>query len=70
MNPNIKRRHWLQLEKVLKCKFSQDGSKTLNQLEELGIFNYPEVVADLSAQASSDSTLEGLLKKVFTYLFI
>ncbi|XP_066905838.1 dynein axonemal heavy chain 6 isoform X4 [Halyomorpha halys] len=64
LNPNVKRRHWLLLEKILNCKFLPDEVKTLKKLEELGMFNYPEVIADLSAQASSESALEGLLKKV------
>ena len=37
---------------------------TLELLESLGIFKYPNELMEVSAQASSEASLEALLKKV------
>ncbi|CAG9860518.1 unnamed protein product [Phyllotreta striolata] len=63
-NPNLKARHWIQIESLLNHKFKPDDIVTLEVLEQLGVFNYPNELMEISSQASSEAGLEILLKKV------
>ncbi|CAH1104335.1 unnamed protein product, partial [Psylliodes chrysocephalus] len=63
-NPNLKARHWIQIESLLIHKFKPDEIITLEILEQLGVFNYPNELMEISSQASSEAGLEVLLKKV------
>lgn len=63
-NTALRNRHWLKIENVLNYKFKPDEVMTLSLLEELKVFNYPDEIMDISGQASSEYSLELLLKKV------
>lgn len=64
-NPSLKQRHWDGIEKVVDCTFKEDEPITLGLLVEIGAFEHSEEIQEISAQASSEASLEGILKKVF-----
>lgn len=64
-NPSLRQRHWMKIENVLNHKFKAEEVVTLELLEELGVFNYPDELMEVSGQASSEAGLEALLKRVF-----
>lgn len=63
-NPNLKQRHWLTIEQLLKTKFLPEVPVTLELLESLGVFELPTELTEISGQASSEAGLEALLYKV------
>ncbi|XP_022919976.1 dynein axonemal heavy chain 6 [Onthophagus taurus] len=63
-NPSLKTRHWMKIENVLNHKFKADEVITLELLESLGCFGYPDELMEISGMASSEASLEILLKKV------
>ncbi|GJQ70897.1 hypothetical protein Trydic_g814 [Trypoxylus dichotomus] len=63
-NPSLKQRHWMKIENLLGHKFKIDETVTLHLLESLQVFNYPAELLEISGQASSEASLEALLKKV------
>lgn len=63
-NPALKQRHWIKIETVLNHKFKPDVPLTLELLENLNVFSYPNELLEISGQASSESGLESLLRKV------
>ncbi|XP_017780151.1 PREDICTED: dynein heavy chain 6, axonemal [Nicrophorus vespilloides] len=63
-NPALRQRHWLKIEVLLNHKFKPDEELTLELLESLKVFSYPEELMEISGQASSEFSLEALLKKV------
>ncbi|CAG9827749.1 unnamed protein product [Diabrotica balteata] len=63
-NPALKNRHWILVENLLNHKFKPDELMTLELLENLGVFNNPAELMEISGQASSEAGLEALLKKV------
>jgi dynein heavy chain len=62
-NPNIRPRHWEVMKKAMGINLT-DENITLKELLDLGIENYVELIQETSAQASSEFSLEALLKKV------
>lgn len=66
-NPALKQRHWVQIENVLNYKFKADQVITLELLENLNVFSYPNELMEISGQASSESGLEMLLRKVILW---
>lgn len=63
-NPNLKNHHWIKIEHILGTTFPTNQSLTLIMLEKLGAFKYGSEIIDVSIQASSEATLEAMLKKV------
>ncbi|KAK9722971.1 AAA+ lid domain [Popillia japonica] len=63
-NPSLKQRHWMKIENLLGHKFKADETVTLQLLESLQVFNYPAELMEISGQASSEASLEALLRKV------
>lgn len=63
-NQSLRNRHWLKIEAILKHKFKADEKVTLELLENLQCFAYPNELMELSGQASSEASLEAMLKKV------
>lgn len=63
-NPNLKQRHWLKVEGILNYKFIPNEVLTLKKFEDLGAFQFMNELQEVSAQASSEASLELLLKKV------
>lgn len=66
-NPSLKSRHWTLIEEVIKHKFDPDQQLTLTLLQELKAFDYAEAIQEISGQASSEASLETILKKVAMY---
>lgn len=65
LNPCLQERHWQQIEDVINYRFSEVEEKlTLGKLIELNAFDYNEDLEEISGQASSEASLEALLKKV------
>lgn len=69
-NPSLKTRHWELIEEILEHKFDPDEKKTLKLLQELNAFDYSEAIQEVSGQASSEASLEGILKKVVNLLVL
>lgn len=63
-NPALKARHWMQIESILNTRFTVDTVLTLDLLEGLGVFDHIEEITEISGLASSEESLEALLKKV------
>lgn len=63
-NSNLKDYHWIKIEQILGTKFPTNQYLTLIMLEKLGAFKYGSEIIDVSMQASSEATLEAMLKKV------
>ena len=63
-NPSFKHRHWSLIENVLSHTFEPDSPKTLQMLVDLKAFDFSEELQEVSGQASSEASLEGILKKV------
>ena len=64
-NPSLKARHWEKIEEILEHKFDPEEPKTLQLLVDLSAFEYGEAIQEVSGQASSEASLEGILKKVY-----
>lgn len=63
-NPNLTKHHWIKIEQILGTAFPTNQSLTLIMLEKLGAFKHGSEIIDISMQASSEATLEAILKKV------
>ncbi|KAH8862654.1 Dynein heavy chain 6, axonemal [Schistosoma japonicum] len=64
-NPSLKPRHWKMLEELVGFQMSDlETPLSLGVLNELKAFNKAEQIQEISGQASSESSLEMLLKKV------
>lgn len=63
-NPSLKPRHWVLVENILDHTFNPEEPKTLQLLEDIEAFEYTEEIQEVSGQASSEASLEGILKKV------
>lgn len=63
-NPDLKNHHWIKIEQILGTKFPTNQPLTLVMLEGLGAFTHGSEIMEVSGQASSEATLESILKKV------
>jgi len=63
-NPDLKNHHWGKIEQILGTKFPPNQPLTLNMLDKLGAFDHSSQIMEVSGQASSEATLESILKKV------
>lgn len=63
-NPNLKNHHWIKVEQILGTTFPTNQALTLNILEELDVFSHGTEIMEVSGQASSEATLEAILKKI------
>jgi len=68
-NPSLKKRHWEMIYELLgipaKSADEDDETQlTLGKLVELGGFQHAEKIQEISGQASSEASLETILKKV------
>ena len=67
-NPSLKQRHWDAIERVVDYTFTEDEPFTLGLLVQIGAFSHSEQIQEISAQASSEASLEGILKKVLSVI--
>ncbi|VDO08408.1 unnamed protein product [Rodentolepis nana] len=64
-NPALKDRHWTLLEDIIGFKMSElEAPLTLGKLKELKAFSKVAEIQEIAAMASSEASLEALLKKV------
>ena len=63
-NNALKARHWEVIETVLEYKFTPDSVFNLKLLEEIDAFRKIEEIKEIASQASSEASLEIILKKV------
>lgn len=63
-NPDLRERHWEKIEACLNYRFKPDEKKTLSRMEELGAFLKPNELMEVAAAASSEASLEHMLRKV------
>lgn len=63
-NPCLKQRHWDIIEGVLEYKFTPEDPLTLGKLVDINAFKHAETLQEISGQASSEASLEGILRKV------
>ncbi|XP_060586003.1 dynein axonemal heavy chain 6-like [Ruditapes philippinarum] len=63
-NPCLKQRHWDVIENILEYKFTAEDPLTLGKLTDINAFKHAETLQEISGQASSEASLEGILKKV------
>ncbi len=63
-NPSLKQRHWDNIENVVNYRFLEEEPITLGLLVKIGAFEHSEEIQEVAAQASSEASLEGILKKV------
>ena len=63
-NPSLKQRHWDTIENILEYTFTKEEPLTLGLLTNLDAFAHTEQIEEVAGQASSESALETLLKKV------
>lgn len=64
-NPSLKQRHWNLIEDIINHKFDPEVPITLQQLTDLKVFDKAEAIQEVSGQASSEASLESILKKVW-----
>uniref|UniRef100_A0A8C5FLE3 Dynein, axonemal, heavy chain 6 n=1 Tax=Gadus morhua TaxID=8049 RepID=A0A8C5FLE3_GADMO len=62
-NPCLKARHWEVLETVVEASLT-DEPLCLATLERLNVFSYGEEIQEVSGQASGETSLETIIKKV------
>ena len=63
-NPTLKQRHWDQIYAVLEHSFTNEDPLTLGKLVDINAFKHAESLQEISGQASSEASLEAILKKV------
>ena len=63
-NPTLKQRHWDVISEILEYEFSDEEPLTLGKLSEINAFKSGEQLQEVSGQASSEASLEAILKKV------
>ncbi|XP_070535810.1 dynein axonemal heavy chain 6-like isoform X2 [Ptychodera flava] len=63
-NPSLKQRHWDMIENIFDYHFTAEEPLTLGVLDQIGAFRHTEAIEEISGMASSEASLEALLKKV------
>ncbi|XP_046331899.2 dynein axonemal heavy chain 6-like [Haliotis rufescens] len=63
-NPTLKPRHWDLIQEALDCQFTPEDPLTLGKLSDINAFKHSEALQEISGQASSEASLEAILKKV------
>ena len=65
-NPALKPRHWEHIQQIFGYHFTEEEPLTLGLLNKIDAFDHTEAIEEVSGQASSEASLEGILKKVLT----
>ncbi len=63
-NPSLKKRHWDVIYETLNFTPDQENPLNLGKLIEINAFDHVERIQEVSGQASSEASLETILKKV------
>jgi dynein heavy chain len=65
-NQSLKPRHWDRIQESTGTLLVKDDSFTLSKLFDIHIFDFKDIIAQISSQASSEATVEEMLLKVST----
>ena len=60
----MKPRHWSLIYETLEDALTEEDEKTLGKFIEIQAFKHGERLQEISGQASSEASLEAILKKV------
>jgi dynein heavy chain len=63
-NPALKKRHWDVIYEVINYTPTDEEALVLGKLVEINAFQFSEKIQEVSGQASSEASLEAILKKV------
>lgn len=63
-NPSLKKRHWDNIYQIIGFTPTADNALNLGKLIEINAFEHAEKLQEVSGQASSEASLEAILKKV------
>lgn len=63
-NPSLRKRHWDQIHSLIEFTPDNENPLTLGKLVEIDAFQHAEKLLEISGQASSEASLEVILKKV------
>ncbi|XP_077994098.1 dynein axonemal heavy chain 6-like [Glandiceps talaboti] len=63
-NPSLKQRHWDMIENIFNYHFTPEEPLNLGLLDKINAFKHTEAIEEISGMASSEASLEALLKKV------
>ena len=63
-NPSLKTRHWETIQNIFEYVITEEEPLTLGRLVEIDGFHHSEAIEEVSSQASSEASLEQILKKV------
>ena len=63
-NPSLKKRHWDVIYEVIGFTPGPEDPLNFGKLLEINAFEHAERIQEISGQASSEASLEGILKKV------
>jgi dynein heavy chain len=63
-NPNLKTRHWLEINEIVGQEIVHDETFTLKLLEDIGAFGQPEKLQEVGGSASSETALDAMLSKL------
>lgn len=63
-NPALKQRHWDKIQDSIGKALVKDETFTLGRMIEIRVFDFKEEISAISAQASSEASLEEMLSKV------
>jgi dynein heavy chain len=63
-NPNLKTRHWLEINEIVGQEIVHDETFTLKLLEDIGAFGQPEKLQEVGGSASSEAALDAMLSKL------
>ena len=63
-NPSLKKRHWDVIYQVIGFTPTAEEPLDLKKLIDINAFDYAERIQEISGQASSEASLEAILKKV------
>nr|XP_015200682.1 PREDICTED: dynein heavy chain 14, axonemal isoform X2 [Lepisosteus oculatus] len=63
-NPCLRPRHWEDIQYKMGRSFIKEENFTLGNLLELRVFQYQNMIGDISSTATNEATLEAILHKV------
>ena len=62
-NPSLKQRHWDAIQQIFNYHFKEDEPLTLGLLNRIDAFDHTESIEEVAGRASSEASLEAILKK-------
>lgn len=63
-NPNLKKRHWIQLRGIISRNVMDNENLSLGMLLEADVLQFRDKISDVSSLATNEATLETMLNKI------